>query len=112
MKNYIIAVDFDGTLFTDEYPYIGKPIWSVINFCKKARQEGDTLILWTCRCGDDLKEAVEACKDVGLEFDYVNENSKEHMAKFNNQDTRKIYADVYIDDKMVDVKIIRSKYFE
>lgn len=101
MRKYIIAVDFDGTLFTYEYPYVGKPIWKIINLCKNAQRQGAIIILWTCRVGEDLQEAIEACRDVGLEFDYVNENAKEQLALFGGQDTRKIYADVYIDDKAV-----------
>lgn len=97
----IIAVDFDGTLVTDDYPYIGRPIWKTINFCKTAQENGDILILWTCRCGNDLKEAIEFCESIGLYFDYVNENTKEHLELFGGQDTRKIYADIYIDDKSI-----------
>ncbi len=103
MSKMIIAVDFDGTLFEDDYPNIGRPIWNTINFCKNAQKNGDILILWTCRCGEDLKEAVEACAYIGLKFDYVNENCKEHLALFGGQDTRKIYADMYIDDKSVNL---------
>lgn len=95
----IIAVDFDGTLFTDEYPEIGVPIWKVINYCKEQQEQGATLILWTCRNGADLEEAVELCRNVGLTFDYVNQNTAEHIAKFGGVDTRKVCADEYIDDK-------------
>ena len=97
MKRKIIAVDFDGTLYTDNYPYIGNPIWSTINYCKKEKENGAILVLWTCRNGSDLTEAIELCKIVGLTFDYVNENAKEI-------DSRKIYADEYIDDKAINIK--------
>lgn len=96
MKRKIIAVDFDGTLYTENYPYIGDPIWRTINYCKKEKENGAILILWTCRNGSDLTEAIELCKIVGLTFDYVNENAKEI-------DSRKIYADEYIDDKSINV---------
>lgn len=99
----IIAVDFDGTLFEDDYPNVGRPIWNTINFCKKAQQNGDILILWTCRADQDLIEAIEACANVGLKLDYINENSKEHIAMFGSRESRKIYADLYIDDKSVNL---------
>lgn len=99
----IIAVDFDGTLFTDCYPNIGKPIDRVINYCKNRRKSGDILILWTCRNGEELEQALVACKSVGLEFDYVNESAKENLALYNNVDSRKISADIYIDDRCLSV---------
>lgn len=95
----IIAVDFDGTLFTDEYPDVGCPIWKVINYCKEQKDKGAILILWTCRNGEDLTEAVELAKSVGIDFDYVNENTRENLAMYGGRDNRKIYADEYIDDK-------------
>lgn len=106
VKREIIAVDFDGTLFTDEYPETGKPIWKVINYCKEQQRNGAILILWTCRNGNDLLEAVELCREVGLVFDYVNENTRENLARFGGIDNRKIYADIYIDDKAINVRAL------
>ena len=92
----IIAVDFDGTLAVTDYPEIIKPITQIIYYCKQVRERGDTLILWTCRHGKELDEAVEWCKEQGLEFDYINENPPDRIAIYG--DCRKVYADVYIDD--------------
>ena len=100
----IIAVDYDGTIFTDEYPNVGKPIWKTINYCKAEQAKGATLILWTCRNGDDLAEAIDLCLSVGLRFDYVNENTAENLALYGGRDNRKIYADEYIDDKAINVR--------
>lgn len=96
--NKVIAVDFDGTLFTEEFPNIGKPIWKVIRWCKEQKAAGNILILWTCREGEDLEEAVQSCKDVGLEFDYINENVPERIQRYGS-DCRKIGADIYLDDR-------------
>lgn len=52
----IIAVDFDGTLAVTKFPQIIKPIWKTIALCKYLQKRGAILILWTCRCGDDLTE--------------------------------------------------------
>lgn len=98
MKNKIIAVDFDGTLVKDEYPKIGSPNIKLINKLRKLSRD-NTLILWTCRTGDKLKEAVEFCLLCDLQFDYINENSKEILKKYGNIDSRKITADIYLDDK-------------
>jgi hypothetical protein len=92
----IIAVDFDGTLAFTEYPKILCPITRVVNYCKRRKELGDTLILWTCRHGESLAEAVEFCEKFGLTFDYVNENPPDRVSMYG--DCRKVYADIYIDD--------------
>jgi hypothetical protein len=97
--NYkVIAVDFDGTLFEDKWPEIGEPNTALIDYLKKRQEQGDKLILWTCRCGDDLDAAVKKCEAHGLIFDAVNENLPEAIEIFGN-DSRKIFAHEYIDDK-------------
>lgn len=101
----IYAVDFDGTLCVEDYPNAERPKLNVINYIKRLQKQGHTIILWTCRVEPYLSEAVEFCKRYGLEFDYINNNSKERIKLFKN-DCRKIYADYYIDDKAVNVKEI------
>jgi len=96
----IIAIDFDNTLAYTEYPVIIKPVKAMITYCLEMKSEGHTLILNTCRCGSFLDDAVKFCKSYGLEFDYVNKNSEGRIAKFGG-DSRKISADLYIDDKAV-----------
>ena len=97
----VIAVDFDGTLFKTEYPKIVEPIINVINFCKNRKDCGDKLILWTCRTGKELEDAISECKKFGLIFDEVNNNLTERVKLFDGNDSRKVGADLYIDDKSV-----------
>lgn len=93
----IIAVDFDGTLTEkDIYPDIAQPRTDLINWLKQKKNNGHKLILWTCRIGIRLNEAVAWCREQGLEFDAVNEN-------LGSYPSRKIVADVYIDDRAVPV---------
>ena len=99
-KHTIYAVDFDGTLCESIFPGIGEPNIALITHLIKRKKQGNKLILWTCRVGERLQEAVEWCRDYGLEFDAANENLPEMIEKFG-EDTRKIFADVYIDDKAV-----------
>lgn len=98
----IIAIDFDGYLCGRAYPDIGKPhrfrIWRV----KRWKRKGHTIILWTCR-GDmphaeKLTEAVEWCRQFGLEFDYINENDPKRVELFGGE-SRKVSADMYYDDR-------------
>lgn len=97
---YIIAVDFDGTLVNDEFPEIGKMRKQVWRRLQLARNKGAKIILWTSRDHNNLQAAVDFCRANGLEFDAVNENIKEVQQLFNN-DTRKVYADEYWDDKAI-----------
>lgn len=98
-KSYqIIAVDFDGTLCVDSYPNIGFPNLPLIFLLKQMKAQNRKLILWTCRCGRYLADAVNWCGNFGLEFDAVNDNVDEIIEKYGSN-SRKIYADVYIDDK-------------
>ena len=97
---FIMAVDFDDTLFYTDYPDIEEPNMEIINLCKKWKASGRKVILWTCREGKELEEAVEACISYGLEFDAVNDNLDSGKHKWGNN-PRKIFADFYIDDRAV-----------
>ena len=101
---YIFAVDFDRTLILENtWPDINgrpnKPMIDYLNMEKSVR--GTKVILWTCRDGQALTDAIEFCKENGLEFDAVNENLPEMIKAYGN-DSRKISADKYIDDAAVD----------
>lgn len=95
----VIAIDFDGCLCSDRYPAIGAPYWGVIGSAIWEQMAGAKLILWTCREGDDLQAAVDACSRWGLQFDAVNENLPERIAYYGN-DCRKVGADEYWDDRV------------
>lgn len=99
MRTEILAVDFDGTLCENKWPDIGEPNTRLIKTLKEDQSEcGAKLILWTCRNGEKLEEAVKWCADRGLIFDAINENLPEVIAWMGG-DTRKIFADRYIDDR-------------
>ena len=94
----IIAVDYDGTLSYGEYPACGKPNIRLIEWLNERKENGDKIILWTCRRDKHLDDAVRWCRDWGLEFDAANENLPEMIEKWGG-DTRKIACDYYIDDQ-------------
>lgn len=103
-----IAVDFDNTLAVTRYPAIIAPIGTVVDYIRDAKENHNAIIiLWTCREGKELEEAVAWCKENNIPIDYVNENVPARVEKWGN-DCRKVSADIYIDDKamnMVDCKI-------
>lgn len=94
----IIAVDFDGTLCVDKYPGIGAANTGLIEALKERQRGGDRLILWTCRATERLEEALHWCGLHGLFFDAVNANVPETLERWGT-DSRKISADLYIDDR-------------
>lgn len=95
----IIAVDFDGTIVDDKYPGIGSAKIFAFDTLKELQGKGHRLILWTYRCGERLDEAVEFCRKNGLEFYAVNKSYPEE--KFDGKVSRKINADIFIDDRNV-----------
>src|SRR5690606_2937589 len=94
-----IAVDFDGTIVEDEYPQIGRPIIFAFDTLKKLQDNGHRLILWTYRKGRALEEAVKFCEENGIVFYAVNKSFPEE--KFDISYSRKINADVFIDDRNI-----------
>ena len=95
----IIAVDFDGTIVEDAYPGIGEPRIFAFETLKRLQQDGHRLILWTYRCNNKLDDAVEFCRLQGIEFYAVNKSFPEE--DFNGDVSRKIMADLFIDDRNI-----------
>jgi len=94
----ILAIDFDGTICRGKYPNIDglQPYAKeVINRLYHAEHY---LIINTCRSGEQLLEAINYMLQQGIQFHRVNDNHPEESARYNNN-SRKIYAHLYIDDK-------------
>lgn len=89
----VIAIDYDGTIInSDAYPNKGIIRPDAVKVIKWLKSKGATLILWTCREGRALDNAKELLEENELEFDSFNENAD------NYYKSRKIVADIYIDD--------------
>jgi hypothetical protein len=95
----IIAVDFDGTIVEHKFPAIGNELPFAIKTLKLIQKKGHKLILWTYRSGKELQEAVDFCEKKGLYFHAVNNDFEGE--EFDNTYSRKIYADMYIDDRNI-----------
>ena len=98
-KHLIIAIDFDGTIVEDAYPKIGKPMIFAFETMKKLQSEGHRLILWTYRTDKKLQEAVDFCKQQGLEFYAINKSYPEE--EFDGKISRKINATFFVDDRNI-----------
>lgn len=93
----IIAVDFDGTIVEHMYPAIGRIRPFAFETLKALQSKKHQLILWSHRSAGELDAAVKFCSEQGLEFYAVNKNCPEE--EWNANDSRKILADIYIDDR-------------
>ena len=97
----IIAVDFDGTIVQDRYPEIGSEQPFATQTLRMLLEEGHQLILWTVRQGETLEAAVEWCRQRGVEFYAVNKDFPEENEQTNSTYSRKIKADLFIDDRNI-----------
>jgi hypothetical protein len=94
-----IAVDFDGTIVEHRYPRIGEEIPFAIDTLKMLIQDRHKLILWSVREGKLLDEAVEWCRERGVEFYAVNRDYPEETTENNQHFSRKLKVDIWIDDR-------------
>ena len=96
-----IAVDFDGTIVEHRYPEIGKDLPFATQTLKMLIEDRHKLILWSVREGKLLEDAVEWCRQRGVEFYAINKDFPEEDLTKNQSFSRKIKADMWIDDRNV-----------
>jgi len=101
-----IAVDFDGTVVEETennpYPDFGDFLPNVVEVLKRLAEQGHTLILWTCRTGEEAQRVFQHCLNAGIPFKAVNQNIWENEL----HDYKKLNADLYIENK--DVSFFRG----
>ena len=91
----IIAIDFDGTIVSHRYPEIGSEIPFATATIRRLIEEQHQVILWTVRRGKLLQDAVDWCKERGIEFYAVNKSYPEEEP---GEGYAKVNADMFIDD--------------
>lgn len=96
----IISIDFDGTIVKDDYPRIGSLVADAAETIAKFKRDGHEIVINTCRAGDLALDAINFLLAHNVPFDRVNENNPHNVKKYGSN-TRKIFADVYIDDRNV-----------
>ena len=94
----IFAVDFDGTLHFGNFPGVGEPNYKLIEKIKHLKKDGHKFVLWTCRNGEFLEPVIEFCKKYNIEPDAINDDVDEIIEKWKDNRSKKISADLYIDD--------------
>ena len=99
----IIAVDFDGTVVTHEYPRVGSEVPFAVEVLKRLNEEGVSIIVWTMRCGDYLDiDAVNWFEERGIEVWSYNANPEQKSWT----ESPKCYAQAYIDDAAIGCPLI------
>lgn len=121
-RKLIIGTDFDGTLVEHEYPNIGAPLPWAFETLRVLKKKGYRLMLWSMRGHPDLErfphldirtgeyipidtlqEAVDFCRDQGVEFDGVNESPEQFST------SAKQYAHIYIDDTALGCPLVAPR---
>jgi len=101
-KQRIVAVDFDGTCVTHEYPDIGMEVPNVVDVLKKLNENGVRIILWTIRSGEYLQDAVNWFTARGIKLWAVNKNPQQRFWS----KSPKAYAPAYIDDAAIGCPVV------
>lgn len=119
MKNGIVAVDFDGTIVTHQFPAIGEEIPGAFRVLRRLQKHGHKIILWTCREDDDqnpyLLQAVNFLSEHGIKLRSVNENLPDDEFRNPVHLRRKVFANVYLDDRNINSTVdwnVWEKWFE
>ena len=100
-ESLILAVDFDGTIVTHDYPHIGEDR-GAIETLKWVTSLGHRIMLWTMRDGVQLEDAVLYCHQQDIKLWAVNKNPGQWTwSKSNKQ-----YANIYIDDAAIGCPLI------
>ena len=96
-----IAVDFDGTIVEHKYPEIGEELPFATETLKMLIKEHHRLILWSVREDKLLDDAVNWCRERGVEFYAVNKDYPEEKVEYNNHFSRKLKVALWIDDRNI-----------
>jgi hypothetical protein len=97
IKDFIIGVDFDNTLFVEEFPVPGAPMTDYQEVVQRLYYEGFIIIINTLRRGHSQQLAEDCLQQCNVPYDLCNENARYLIDKYG--DSRKICADIYLDDR-------------
>lgn len=96
----IIAVDFDGTISRGKFPAIDGEQPYAGQVLRKLHEDGHYIIIWTCRCGDQLLSAINWMLERKIPFDRINDQNPDNIRQYG-EGGKKVYAHCYIDDKNI-----------
>lgn len=101
-RKLTLAIDFDDTIVNSKWPAIGtlKP------FAKEVINElyedyNCDIIIWTCRENKELQDVIEFLAENNIKYTTINDNTPEILSHWSNLNCRKVFADLYIDDRSI-----------
>lgn len=106
IKPCVIAVDFDGTCVTHEYPNVGCDVGAQ-EVLRELVAAGHKLILWTMRSGKELQDAVRWFEEYNIPLYGVQRNPTQDSWT----SSPKCYAKVFIDDAALGAPLVCEKAF-
>lgn len=101
LKHQLFCIDFDGTIAYDAYPEIGELIPGAKETMIKIKELGGKIAIWTCRTDQWAIDAVNFLNMHGIPYDKFNKPFDEHVNLYGGDNARKVFADVYIDDRAI-----------
>lgn len=94
---YVLCIDFDHTLCNSDYPKCGDEIKPICDYIRYIQQTPYMeIILWTCRSGDTLIDAIKWCKEHGITIHQVNRQGYFDDTLYT--ESRKVFCNCLIDD--------------
>lgn len=103
----IVAIDFEGTCVTNEFPGIGSPI-GAIPVLKLMQSKGIKIILNTVRSDLYALEAAGWLQKQGINLWGVNRNP----TQYGWSKSPKVHADSFIDDRSIGTPLIKDEYVD
>ena len=107
LKGVVIAVDFDGTVVSHEFPKIGRDIGAG-PVLRELNRVGAKLILNTMRGEGDLERALFWFVENGVELWHHRTNPTQKTWT----DSPKTYAQIYVDDAAIGVPLKQDAKWE
>lgn len=101
LKYNLIAIDFDDTIVDSDFPKIIRLRPHAKRVMERIKAEGGKIAIWTAR--SDLRPVVEFLDRLEVPYDHINESFTCQL-EFFGCDARKIFADVYIDDRNLETR--------
>ena len=95
-----ISIDYDDTIVYQDFPNSGTIKPNAKEVINRLYDEGHHILIWTCRAFDKVKTAKNYLIECGVRFHLINENLPSNIEQYGG-DTRKMSADIYIDDRQL-----------
>lgn len=97
----LLAIDFDKTIADSDYPHIHNLRPNAKEVLNRLHEEGFYIIINTCRSDGYEEEVRQYLNSQEVKYHHVNTNHP-GLCEYYKADSRKISADIYIDDKSLE----------